>query len=112
MWKQLTIVYSLSVVRLAVAARKWHDSGTGTIIFEEAWTIPELLNSSSVTKMAGALCIEDDVYRLLTFYWYHLEGAGAQLADNLLDIHNQRFGLMKENNIDFVRANSKLLLPY
>ncbi|KAF8153948.1 amidohydrolase 2 [Crassisporium funariophilum] len=26
-----------------ITARKWRDSGSGSIIFEEAWTIPELL---------------------------------------------------------------------
>ena len=25
-----------------VSGRKWRDTGTGTIVFEEAWTIPEL----------------------------------------------------------------------
>jgi 2,3-dihydroxybenzoate decarboxylase len=26
-----------------VSARRWRDSGTGAIVLEEAWTIPELL---------------------------------------------------------------------
>lgn len=25
-----------------ISARKWRDSGVGTIVFEEAWTTPEL----------------------------------------------------------------------
>lgn len=29
---------------VSINARVWNDTGKGTIIFEEAWTIPELIN--------------------------------------------------------------------
>ena len=32
-------------VMVSVDARRWNDTGRGTIIFEEAWTIPELLDT-------------------------------------------------------------------
>lgn len=28
-------------------AREWRDSGTGTIVLEEAWTIPELVDQAT-----------------------------------------------------------------
>lgn len=47
MWKLLVVTHSLSFVTLGVTARRnWHNSGAGTIIFEEAWTIPELLDAT------------------------------------------------------------------
>jgi len=34
----------LPVVFLQAHGRKWNNTGKGTIAFEEAWTIPELLD--------------------------------------------------------------------
>ncbi|KAE9395134.1 amidohydrolase 2 [Gymnopus androsaceus JB14] len=53
-------------------ARVWNNTGTGTIVFEEAWTIPELLTATGT------------------------------LAANLLDIHNQRLTQMDQNGIDYM----------
>ena len=38
-----TVVYLWNVI-VSVDARRWNDTGRGTIIFEEAWTIPDLLD--------------------------------------------------------------------
>ncbi|KAF8200323.1 amidohydrolase 2 [Pholiota molesta] len=66
-----------------LSARKWRDTGTGFIVFEEAWTIPELINQTSSTTAAQG-------------------GTNAELKANLLDIHNQRLQGMDANNIDFM----------
>jgi hypothetical protein len=31
---------------VTVNARKWNNTGVGAIVFEEAWSIPEILNMS------------------------------------------------------------------
>ncbi|KAF8200322.1 amidohydrolase 2 [Pholiota molesta] len=61
--------------------REWRDTGTGTIVLEEAWTIPEL-----VDQAAG--------------YLIRTGGTPAELRANLLDIHNQRLDAMNKNDID------------
>ncbi|TFK37550.1 amidohydrolase 2 [Crucibulum laeve] len=80
-----SISFALSLASFSTLsnARKWHDSGTGTIIFEEAWTIPELLDQLGNKSAA-------------------LGGTNAELRANLLDIHNQRLTLMNQNNVDFM----------
>ncbi|KAF9007031.1 amidohydrolase 2 [Cyathus striatus] len=66
-----------------VNARKWYDTGSGTIVLEEAWIPQELLFQISNTTAA-------------------LGSTNAELKSNLLDIHNQRLELMNQNNIDFM----------
>jgi len=57
---------------LSVHALVWNDTGTGTIVFEEAWTIPELSTDTGT------------------------------LEANLLDIFNQRLTQMNEFGIDYM----------
>ncbi|KAF8968793.1 hypothetical protein BDZ97DRAFT_329211 [Flammula alnicola] len=78
-----SFVVLLLVVSPCLLARKWRDTGSGTIVFEEAWTIPELVPQVGNTTAA-------------------LGGTNAELISNLLDIHNQRLQAMNENNIDFM----------
>jgi 2,3-dihydroxybenzoate decarboxylase len=73
----------LLVLLPATLGRKWHDSGSGSIALEEAWTIPELIFQAGNTTAAFG-------------------GTNAELKANLLDIHNQRLTSMNENNIDFM----------
>ncbi|KAF5332924.1 hypothetical protein D9758_015952 [Tetrapyrgos nigripes] len=71
----LTLVSLFALLIQSCSSRVWNDTGVGTIVFEEAWTIPEL------------------------------DGGGtrsAVLEANLLDIHNQRLRQMDENGIDFM----------
>jgi len=70
----LFLLCSISAILRPVAARKWNDTGKGSIAFEEAWTIPELVAPTT-----------DPV-----------------LAANLLDIHNQRLAQMDETGIDYM----------
>ncbi|KAF8968795.1 hypothetical protein BDZ97DRAFT_1755084 [Flammula alnicola] len=63
-------------------ARKWRDTG-GTIVLEEAWTIPELVDQVGNTTAAFG-------------------GTNAELRANLLDVHNQRLQGMDASNIDFM----------
>ncbi|KAF9442821.1 amidohydrolase 2, partial [Macrolepiota fuliginosa MF-IS2] len=64
-------------------SRKWRDTGTGTIILEEAWTIPELIVQVGDTNAA-------------------LGGTNVELKADLLDIHDQRLTFMNENDVDFM----------
>lgn len=103
MWKQLARISTFSLVVLRVNSRDWHNTGTGTIIFEEAWTIPELL-AASTNGQAGALGVRHRVYPVReSYHECTLGGTVEELAANLLDIHNQRLGFMNANNVDFVR---------
>ncbi|ESK90342.1 amidohydrolase family protein [Moniliophthora roreri MCA 2997] len=68
-------------VALGCFAREWNDTGIGTIVFEEAWSILELL-PQGVAPPVGQ--------------------TSAELSANLLDIHNQRLAQMDENGIDFM----------
>lgn len=61
MWKLLAIFSAFSWVTVGVKARDWHDTGTGTIIFEEAWTTPELL-FAAISGQAAALGVDCPVY--------------------------------------------------
>ncbi|KAF9017938.1 amidohydrolase 2 [Rhodocollybia butyracea] len=56
----------------SIYARVWNDTGVGTIVLEEAWTIPELSTQT------------------------------GELNTNLLDIFNQRLTQMNENGIDYM----------
>ncbi|KAF5329480.1 hypothetical protein D9619_009128 [Psilocybe cf. subviscida] len=67
---------------VCLAKRNWRDTG-GTIILEEAWTIPELLFQQSNTTAA-------------------FNGTPAELAANLVDIHNQRLTQMDASHVDFM----------
>ncbi|KIJ25638.1 hypothetical protein M422DRAFT_273395 [Sphaerobolus stellatus SS14] len=68
----------------ALSARKFNNTGSGTIVFEEAWSTPELLNfgNSTGTSIGSQL--------------------GPQLDANLLDVHNQRLTQMDATGIDFM----------
>ncbi|KAJ6587139.1 amidohydrolase 2 [Mycena vulgaris] len=39
---RLVVFFGISSILQAVCGRQWNDTGKGTIIFEEAWSIPEL----------------------------------------------------------------------
>ncbi|KAI0310495.1 hypothetical protein OF83DRAFT_1154866 [Amylostereum chailletii] len=69
--------------RSALGARQWNDTGVGTIIFEEAWTIPELLFQvvSNVPPVGQT---------------------NADLQANLIDVHNQRLAHMDATGVDFM----------
>ncbi|KAJ7079119.1 amidohydrolase 2 [Mycena belliarum] len=69
--------------RVFVYGRQWNDTGKGTIIFEEAWTIPALIDQ--ITKNAPPL-----------------GQTNAELQANLLDIHNQRLARMDANGVDYL----------
>ncbi|KAK7039157.1 hypothetical protein VNI00_010061 [Paramarasmius palmivorus] len=80
--KTLSIrLLSVSYLAFGCSARKWNNTGTGTIVFEEAWTIPELLNRGTTPPVGQT---------------------SAELSANLLDIHNQRLTQMNDNGIDFM----------
>jgi len=66
-----------------VWGRQWNDTGKGSIIFEEAWTIPALVAQS--TKAAPPV-----------------GETTADLAADLLDIHNQRLARMDANGVDYM----------
>ncbi|KDR73917.1 hypothetical protein GALMADRAFT_157754 [Galerina marginata CBS 339.88] len=66
-----------------IYGRKWRDSGTGTIVLEEAWTIPDLIPSIGDVIAANG-------------------ETNAEFKANVLDIHNQRLKAMDESNIDFM----------
>ncbi|KAF8882799.1 hypothetical protein BD779DRAFT_1674761 [Infundibulicybe gibba] len=68
-----------------VVSRKWRDTG-GTIVLEEAWTIPPLLDQIIAEAVGGA----------------PLGSSVQQLAVNLLDIHDQRLSGMNANGVDFM----------
>ncbi|KAJ7163602.1 amidohydrolase 2 [Mycena crocata] len=68
-------VYLLVSTVLQVYARRWNDTGKGSIIFEEAWSVPALLAQTNVDP---------------------------QLQANLLDIHGQRLNSMNANGVDYM----------
>jgi len=73
----------IAVLSPCVLARKWNDTGKGTIIFEEAWTVPELIDQTAGTAPPVGQTLTD-------------------LQDNLLDIHNQRLARMDASGVDFM----------
>ncbi|KIJ45915.1 hypothetical protein M422DRAFT_66939 [Sphaerobolus stellatus SS14] len=84
------MIHALSLTIIVVSAfipgitgRKWNNTGKGSIIFEEAWTVPELLWQSSDVSPPANQTTED-------------------LLANLLDIHNQRLASMDATGVDFM----------
>ncbi|PPQ94277.1 hypothetical protein CVT25_004934 [Psilocybe cyanescens] len=77
-----TLIIFLSVILSAVQARRFRDTG-GTIVFEEAWTIPELAFQN-------------------VYVSFKIWSTNDELVANLLDVHNQRLRSMNTNNIDFM----------
>ncbi|KAK7005692.1 amidohydrolase family protein [Favolaschia claudopus] len=75
-------IYTLSTILQGVIARPWHDTGTGTIIFEEAWSIPALVNQATRNVPIGT--------------------TSAELTARLLDIHNERLAHMDANGVDYM----------
>ncbi|KAJ7188036.1 amidohydrolase 2 [Mycena filopes] len=76
------VYFSLAILPL-VCGRKWNDTGKGTIIFEEAWTIPALVDQvSKAVPPVGE--------------------TNAELQADLLDIHNQRLDRMDANGVDYM----------
>ncbi|KAF4582716.1 hypothetical protein EYR40_002640 [Pleurotus pulmonarius] len=67
----------------ALAARRWNNTGVGTIIFEEAWTPTALgVPVSNTAPPVGQ--------------------SANELNANLLDVHNQRLARMDANGVDFM----------
>lgn len=66
-------------------SRRWNDTGKGTIAFEEAWTIPELLALAAHGIGTTSIGQTPD-----------------ELAANLLDIHNQRLHDMDATGVDYM----------
>ncbi|KAJ6500099.1 amidohydrolase 2 [Mycena vitilis] len=77
------VAFIISMVLQAVSARLWNNTGKGTIIFEEAWTVPELIAQNTKTTPP-------------------LGQTNADLVANLLDIHNQRLARMDANGVDYM----------
>ncbi|KAK7441823.1 hypothetical protein VKT23_016485 [Stygiomarasmius scandens] len=75
--KSRSLVTFLTNIAFCVA-RVWNDTGVGTIVFEEAWTIPGVPGGAPVAILGGTV------------------------QANLLDIHNQRLRQMDESGIDFM----------
>ncbi|KAJ7200697.1 hypothetical protein C8J57DRAFT_1413207 [Mycena rebaudengoi] len=75
MFSLLFLFCSISTTLRPVTARRWNDTGNGSIAFEEAWTIPELIGQTTSSPV---------------------------IAANLLDIHNQRLAQMDATGIDYM----------
>ena len=41
--KVIALTFAVYMVVPFVQGRDWHDTGTGSIVFEEAWTVPALV---------------------------------------------------------------------
>jgi len=82
---QYIYIWTKSFLALSqgVAARLWNDTGKGTIILEEAWTILELIDQAN--NIAPPVGVTLD-----------------QFKADLLDIHNQRLAAMDANGVDFM----------
>ncbi|KAJ6499080.1 amidohydrolase 2 [Mycena sanguinolenta] len=72
---RLVLWCGISIILPAVSARLWNDTGSGSIIFEEAWTTTTLPNFSTY---------------------------GPVITPLLLDIHNQRLASMDANGVDYM----------
>ncbi|KAJ7772595.1 amidohydrolase 2 [Mycena maculata] len=81
-WPVVFWVHFSTILQI-VCGRKWNDTGRGTIIFEEAWTIPALIDqiTSNVPPVGQT---------------------NADLKINMLDIHNQRLAGMDANGVDYM----------
>ncbi|KIJ25637.1 hypothetical protein M422DRAFT_273394 [Sphaerobolus stellatus SS14] len=66
-----------------IFARKWNNTGKGTIAFEEAWTLPDLINFTDHKSPPPGTTAE-------------------QFEANLFDIHNQRLSQMDATGVDFM----------
>ncbi|TFK69210.1 amidohydrolase 2 [Pluteus cervinus] len=77
----LALSFVLFSVPYAVTARAFRNTG-GSIVLEEAWTIPSLVNDTSLIPPFNQ--------------------TSSELVSNILDIHNQRLAFMNENDIDFM----------
>lgn len=101
-------------------ARPWNNTGTGSIVFEEAWTVPALsaqnacVNASSrlssllstssskvVPPLGTPLNLRFDII-IVIILSLPLGQTNAELLSNLLDIHDQRLSDMDETGVDFV----------
>jgi 2,3-dihydroxybenzoate decarboxylase len=49
---RLLFCFWVSTILQVVFARLWNDTGTGTIIFEEAWTVPALIDQATYAQEA------------------------------------------------------------
>ncbi|KAF8890785.1 hypothetical protein BD779DRAFT_249261 [Infundibulicybe gibba] len=78
-------LFILAIVSNPVASRKWRDTG-GSIVLEEAWTVPALAGQINAAASGGA----------------PLGETSEQLIANLLDVHDQRLSGMNANGIDFM----------
>ncbi|RDB17584.1 2,3-dihydroxybenzoate decarboxylase [Hypsizygus marmoreus] len=67
---------------VSVWAKTWRDSGTGTIVLEEAWSVPELVDLITAFPPLGQSF--DD------------------FKSSFLDVHGRRLDLMDKNGIDFM----------
>ncbi|KAJ6499102.1 amidohydrolase 2 [Mycena sanguinolenta] len=72
---RLVLWCGISIILPAVSARLWNDTGSGSIIFEEAWTTSILPNFSTFGPVTTPL---------------------------LLDIHNERLASMDANGVDYM----------
>lgn len=102
--------------------RRFNDTGSGTIIFEEAWTIPELAFQFEYVAVLYLLAPADLIYskksrcvRLVREVLHerlrHIAGQNnTVLVANLLDIHNQRLAHMDATGVDFVGLHIPLYL--
>ena len=51
-------------------SRRWNDTGTGTIVFEEAWTIPALIGQNAYAEPYTVYCFYSKSSRRLG-RWFH-----------------------------------------
>ncbi|KAK7439069.1 hypothetical protein VKT23_017775 [Stygiomarasmius scandens] len=82
---------------IAHSGRPWRDSGWGTIVLEEAWATPDLLEDAAAPPLGHSS--SQTTFHNIDF---QLGETHAQLNANLLDIHHQRLRRMDENDIDFM----------
>ncbi|SPO00329.1 related to 5-carboxyvanillate decarboxylase [Cephalotrichum gorgonifer] len=66
-----------------IQAKKWNNTGSGSIVFEESFTLPY----PQIEKTAAAPLIGETV---------------DDLMGNLADIHNQRIRYMDESGVDYM----------
>ncbi|KAJ7902037.1 hypothetical protein B0H14DRAFT_2669633 [Mycena olivaceomarginata] len=82
---RLLISFAVSMILQVASARRWNDTGKGTIIFEEAWSTPALINQTIKNLPFGI--------------------TSTGIAARLLDIHNERLARMDANGVDYVRTH-------
>ncbi|KAJ7346828.1 amidohydrolase 2 [Mycena albidolilacea] len=79
---RLLISFAVSMILQVASARRWNDTGKGTIIFEEAWSTPALINQTIKNLPFGI--------------------TSTGIAARLLDIHNERLARMDANGVDYM----------